>query len=110
MTIRSAKIEEKPDTQQFIGVDFIWSRLLTMSPFHGIFGGVPRANLMMYGLQATHEPGRDSVRYQRIDDAADRFDRMYERQLTRRAWRKSLKILIRLFRDAMITQESSTMA
>ena len=103
------RLRRNPDTQQFIGVDFIWSRLLTMSPFHGIFGGVPRANLMMYGLQATHEPGRNSVRYQRIDNALDRFDRMYDRQLTRREWRKSVKILIRLFRDAMIAEESSTM-
>jgi hypothetical protein len=104
------RLRRNPDTQQFIGVDFIWSRLLTMSPFHGIFGGVPRANLMMYGLQATHEKGKNSVRYQRIDGAADRFERMYQRQLTRRAWRKSLKILIRLFRDAMIAEESSTTA
>ena len=102
------RLRRNPETQQFIGVDFIWSRLLTMSPFHGVFGGVPRANLMMYGLQATHEPGRNSVRYQRIDDAPDRFDRMYERQLTRRAWRKSVKVLIRLFRDSMIAEEQST--
>ena len=87
---------------QFVGVDFIWSRMLTMSPFKGKVGGVARANLMMYGLNP-HEnssPAHESKRYVPFtsDDAESRFE---QRQLQRREWRKACKLLIRIFRDGM---------
>ena len=87
---------------KFVGVDFIWSRMLTMSPFKGKVGGVARANLMMYGLNP-HEnssPAHESMRYVPFtsDDAKAKFER---RQLQRREWRKACKLLIRIFRDGM---------
>ena len=100
-------LRRNPENNRFVGVDFIWSRVLTMSPYHGAFGGVARANLMMYGLQATHESGANSVRYQPISQGEIGIQEMYERQKKRRAWRKAVKLLIRLFRDSMYTEEKN---
>ncbi len=108
------RLRRVPGTNQFVGVDFVWSRILTMSPYHGRYGGVPRANLVNFGLK-TLEDGRgliaedNSSRYQRIprivrsvDDEAWNLESATnhaQRQEVRRGWRRAVKTLISLFRD-----------
>jgi len=110
------RLRRVPRTNQFVGVDFVWSRILTMSPYHGRYGGVPRANLVNFGLK-TLEDGRgliegkglNSSRYQRFprivtsaDDQAWNLESATnhaQRQEVRRGWRRAVKTLIRLFRD-----------
>lgn len=97
---------------RFIGVNTIWDRLLTMSPYHGKFGGVARANLVWYGLQMGLEAKRGDNKELRFDEkkASRRFQRLEfdgnvdspegykQRQRIRREWRKSVKLVIRMFR------------
>jgi hypothetical protein len=80
---------------RFIGVDLIWDRILTMSPYHGKYGGVARANLVWYGLKMGVERG--GVRIHTIEDEPEAY---ILRQSNRRDWRRCVKTLIRMFRDA----------
>ena len=79
---------------RFIGIKMLWDRVWTMSPFHGSYGGVPRANLMWMGLfMAERNSGR---RIHRIGDDEAEY---HTRQSHRRNWRKAVKLLLRTFRD-----------
>lgn len=98
-------LRRNENTGLFIGVDFIWSRLLLMSQYHGGASGVPRANLMWYVLterfQGRASPGNPgelfSPRIQLGDDDSPAY---ITRQIARKNWRKAMKLLIRIFRDA----------
>jgi hypothetical protein len=80
---------------QFIGVDFIWSKLLLMSPFHGR-SGTARSNLMYWGLRTYNNRHMPNQQYQYMDDQATH----QERRVVWQRWRRGIKALIRHFRDA----------
>ena len=80
---------------QFIGVDFIWSKLLLMSPFHGR-SGTARSNLMFWGLRTYNNRHMPNQQYSYMDDQ----DTHQQRRIVWQRWRRGIKALIRHFRDA----------
>ena len=105
------RLRRNENTGEFIGVDFVWSRLLLMSQYHGGASGIPRANLMWYVLTERFQ-GRasrgnagelSSPRIQLGDDDSPAY---IARQTARRNWRRSMKALIRIFRDAGLAREA----
>jgi len=80
---------------QFIGVDFIWGKLLLMSPFHG-GSGTARSNLMYWGLRTYNNRHMPNQQYRYMDDEATHL----ERRVVWQRWRRGIKKLIRHFRDA----------
>jgi len=79
----------------FIGVDFIWSKLLLMSPFHGK-SGTARSNLMYWGLRTYNNRHMPNQQYRYMDDE----DTHQERRDLWSQWRRGIKALIRGFRNA----------
>ena len=91
-----------------LGVDFIWTRLLMMTPYHGRLAGVARANLMYANLAKRFEltdlgdevPGENiqpSRRYILEDQTSGRTER---RQAERKKFRNAVKELIRVFKNS----------
>lgn len=105
------RLRRNENTGEFIGVDFIWSRLLLMSQYHGGASGIPRANLMWYVLTERFQgrPSRGnagelfSPRIQLSDSDSPAY---IARQNARRNWRRAMKALIRIFRDAGLAREA----
>ena len=86
-------------------------QILLMSHYHGGASGIPRANLMWYvlterfqGRPSRGNPGElFSPRIQLGDDDSPTY---IARQIERRNWRKAMKVLIRIFRDAGLVREA----
>ena len=105
------RLRRNENTGEFIRVDFIWSRLLLMSQYHGGASGIPRANLMWYVLTERFQgrPSRGnagelfSPRIQLGDIDSPAY---IARQNARRNWRRAMKALIRIFRDAGLAREA----
>jgi hypothetical protein len=98
------KLRRHPESKEFIGVNFIWDKLLQMSQFHGSHAGVARANMMWYGVRMGFEKknGRFSPRIVQNEGNPEDF---FKRQNNRREWRKLMKNLIRFFRDVGLQRE-----
>lgn len=96
------------NTGEFIGVDFVWSRLLLMSQYHGGASGIPRANLMWYSLTENFPRGggADELFSPRIQLGDSDSPAYIARQNARRNWRRAMKALIRIFRDAGLAREA----
>jgi len=102
---RRAKVE--------LGVDFIWTRLLMMTSYHGRLAGVARSNLMYhvlgkkfelrgledYDQEADHNPSR---RFIMRDQDEDRTTR---RQADRRRFRNAVKAMIRTFKSSTVAYQ-----
>ena len=102
---RRAKVE--------LGVDFIWTRLLMMTSYHGRLAGVARSNLMYhvlgkkfelrgledYDQEADHNPSR---RFIMRDQDVDRTTR---RQADRRRFRNAVKAMIRTFKSSTVAYQ-----
>ena len=102
------RLRRNENTGDFISVDFIWSRLLLMSQYHGGASGIPRANLMWYVLTERFEGRRDgSLFTPRIQLGDDDSPAYIARQTARRNWRRAMKALIRIFRDAGLAREGA---
>lgn len=80
--------------KKFIGLDFIWSKLLLMSPFHGR-SGTARANLMFYGLR-NYDRKNTNKKYKYNDTKKEHLNR----RAVWRKWRKLIKEFLRALRDA----------
>jgi hypothetical protein len=76
--------------RQFIGIEFIWGRVLMMSPFHGR-SGTARSNLMYHGLRHY-----DPVRYTYTDTPTQHR----ARRECWSGWRAEDKQMLRALRDA----------
>ena len=79
-----------------------------MSQYHGGASGIPRANLMWYSLTENFPRGggADELFSPRIQLGDSDSPAYIARQNARRNWRRAMKALIRIFRDAGLAREA----